>query len=132
MLHYNMYLLKLLNLPYCKPNKCAEHTQQIAPVQASVILCNDMVPYQETCHAMVPNRVFFRCKKIDSGVYEDLPVAAIQHDADYTHVPVYEYPFLHEKLYAWGAARTRVVTRSAVARATGESDTSCCLFCLPY
>jgi hypothetical protein len=61
-----------------------------------------------------------RCKKIDAGVYEPLPVAAIQRDATTTRVLVYEYPFVHEQLYAWGAARARLVVRHIVSpRATG-------------
>jgi hypothetical protein len=47
-------------------------------------------------------------------------VAAIQSDAIQTRVPVYEYPFVHEQLYCWVAARARSAYRRIVPGATGE------------
>jgi hypothetical protein len=64
--------------------------------------------------------ITFRCKKIDAGIYEPLPVAAIERDAANTRVPVYDYPFLHEQLYEWGAARTRAAARRVASRVTGK------------
>ena len=57
---------------------------------------------------------------MDAGVHEALPVKAILRDAANMHVPVYDFPFVHEQLYAWGAARSRIAIHIAVSRATGE------------
>lgn len=75
---------------------------------------------------MCSSRLLSRCKKIDAGVHEPLPVAAIQSDAANTHVPVYEYPFLHEQLYAWGAARAQVATHRVISRVPGAMLHACC------
>ena len=50
---------------------------------------------------------------------EALPVEAIQRDVASTVVPVYDFPFVHQQLYAWGAARARMLVSSVVARTTG-------------
>ena len=74
-----------------------------------------------------------RCKKIEAGQHEPLPVEAIERDAMSTHVPAYDYPFVHQQVYACVMARARAATGNVISRTTGDffslCQDSCAVLC---
>lgn len=60
--------------------------------------------------------VYYRCKKIDAGQYEPLPVEDIVQDTMNTYVPAYDYPFVHQQLYQCVVSRAR----AAAGRIAGD------------